>query len=59
MEVTDLSWRKSSYSSNGGANCVETANGGGLVMVRDTTNRDGGTLGFTAAAWSQFLTSLR
>ena len=26
MEDTDLSWRKSSYSGNGGATCVEVAN---------------------------------
>ena len=25
MESTDLKWRKASYSSNGGANCVEVA----------------------------------
>jgi hypothetical protein len=26
-------------------------------MVRDTTNRDGGTLAFTAGAWQSFLTT--
>jgi hypothetical protein len=25
MEETDLTWRKSGYSSNGGTNCVEAA----------------------------------
>jgi hypothetical protein len=29
------------------------------VLVRDTTDRDGGTLGFTAAAWREFTDSLR
>jgi hypothetical protein len=29
------------------------------VMVRDTTNRDGGTLSVSAAAWSAFLGTLR
>jgi hypothetical protein len=28
-------------------------------MVRDTTNRDGATLAFGAAAWAAFLTQLR
>jgi hypothetical protein len=28
-------------------------------MVRDTTNRDGGTLAFGAAAWEQFLGTIR
>jgi len=27
-------------------------------MVRDTTNRDGGTLSFTASAWQRFISSL-
>lgn len=26
-----------------------------MVIVRDTTNRDGGTLAFSAAAWERFL----
>ncbi len=52
-------WRKSSYSSDNGGECVETANGNGDVMVRDTTNRDGVTLAFSADAWQRFTTSLR
>ena len=52
-------WRKSSYSANGGQNCVEVADAASVVMVRDTTNRDGGTLAFTAGAWQAFLATLR
>jgi Domain of unknown function (DUF397) len=26
-----------------------------MILIRDTTNRDGGTLAFGAAAWSTFL----
>ena len=59
MEQLTPSWRKSSYSGNGGANCVETANAPGVVLVRDTTSRDGGTLAFTAEAWAKFTASLR
>jgi hypothetical protein len=51
-------WRKASYS-NGEASCVETASGAGTVAVRDTTNRDGGTLTFTADAWQAFTGSLK
>ena len=54
-----MEWRTSSYSSNGGATCVETASEAGTVMVRDTTNRDGGTLAFGASAWEEFTASLR
>jgi hypothetical protein len=30
-----------------------------VILVRDTTNRDGGTLGFSAEAWQSFLGTLR
>jgi hypothetical protein len=29
------------------------------VLVRDTTNRDGGTLAFGSAAWERFLGTIR
>jgi hypothetical protein len=51
--------RKSTYSDTNGGNCLETASGNGVILVRDTTNRDGGTLGFTTAAWRKFTDSLR
>ena len=54
-----MDWRKSSYSGANGGNCVETASGGAVVLVRDTANRDGGTLAFEAEAWQAFVTSLR
>jgi hypothetical protein len=53
------SWRKSSYSNANGGNCVETAADHGLILVRDTTSRDGGTLTFNADAWATFLGTLR
>jgi hypothetical protein len=52
-------WRKSTYSDGNGGSCIETASGGGVILVRDTTNRDGGTLGFTAEAWLAFADSLK
>lgn len=58
MEVIDPRWRKSSRSDNGG-NCVEAGNAPGAVLVRDTTDRDGGTLAFTAEAWRVFANALR
>jgi hypothetical protein len=53
-----MEWRKSSYSSGQGGACVEVASADG-VMVRDTTNRDGGALAFTASAWRAFMSSVR
>lgn len=53
-----MDWRKSSYSGANGGQCVEVATAG-QVMVRDTTNRDGGTLTFTPAAWEAFTSALK
>ena len=51
-------WRTSSYSGSNGS-CVETASGPGVVLVRDTTDRDGGTLAFAADAWLAFAADLK
>jgi hypothetical protein len=52
-------WRKSTYSDASGGQCVELASKDAAVLVRDTTDRDRGTLSFTAAAWQEFADSLR
>ncbi len=58
--LDDLRWRKSSYSGNGGASCVEVAsNLPGIVAVRDTKDREGGTLGFTADDWRAFIAGVK
>jgi Domain of unknown function (DUF397) len=51
-------WRKSTYSDGNGGACIEVASSGG-VAVRDTTDRDGVTLAFSARAWAAFITRLR
>jgi hypothetical protein len=53
-----MQWRKSSYSNGGSNACVEVASTNG-VLVRDTTNRAGGTLTFSTEAWERFAASLR
>jgi hypothetical protein len=50
-------WRKSSYSDGNGGACVEAATGNGTILIRDTTDRDGVTLTFTAQAWEKFTAS--
>jgi hypothetical protein len=52
-------WRKSTYSGTNGGACIEVGADASQVMVRDTTNREGGTLEFSASAWSSFTASLR
>jgi hypothetical protein len=49
----DLRWHKSSYSGNGGGNCVEVA-AGERVLVRDSQDRAGTVLRFPPAAWRRF-----
>ncbi len=51
-------WRKASYSTGQGGQCVEVASPD-AVLVRDTANRDGGTLSFTAEAWAAFTSGLK
>jgi len=54
MEATiDPRWRKSSKSGNGGQ-CVEVADHGNRVLVRDTKNRTGVVLRFHPVAWRRF-----
>lgn len=56
MDLTDARWRKSSRSSGNGGACVEVAdNLPGVVLVRDTKDRDGGTLTFRSSAWKAFV----
>jgi hypothetical protein len=49
-------WRKSSRSNGQGGDCVEVAdNLAGVVLVRDTKDRDGGTLAFAPETWRAFV----
>jgi hypothetical protein len=60
MEGTHLAWRKSSFSSNGGADCVEAASCDGAVMVRDTKQHGRGNVHtFTAGEWRTFLAGIK
>ncbi|APU16222.1 MULTISPECIES: DUF397 domain-containing protein [Actinoalloteichus] len=51
-------WRTSSRSGNGGQ-CVEIGHAPGLVGIRDTKNRDGGTLVVHQAAFDALLHTLK
>ncbi len=54
----ESNWRKSSYSADNGGACVEVASAE-AVLVRDTTDRLGPVLTFTAAAWRAFTKTIR
>lgn len=52
--ITVTGWRKSSYSTSNGGNCVEVADAPGTVLVRDTKDRTGPMLRFGPDAWRTF-----
>ncbi|MGI8309333.1 DUF397 domain-containing protein [Saccharopolyspora hattusasensis] len=56
--LSNARWRKSRRSASN-AHCVEVAVATGAIGVRDTKDRDGGTLVFTPAQWTSFTTSLK
>ncbi|QOC92793.1 DUF397 domain-containing protein [Micromonospora craniellae] len=56
MDLNGATWRKSTRSGSSGGDCVEVAdNLSGVVLVRDTKDRDGGTLAFTPVSWASFV----
>jgi hypothetical protein len=54
-----MNWRKSSYSGQGGGNCIEVADDDSRVIIRDTKDRTGPVLRFTPDAWRRFAKQLK
>jgi len=55
---TGTHWRKSSYSSYSNQ-CVEVAQAGGTIAVRDSKNPGAGYLTFSIAEWQAFLADVK
>jgi hypothetical protein len=55
----NIGWRKSTYSSGNGGNCVEVADTSGTVLIRDSKDKDGATLAFSVAAWRAFAVKVK
>lgn len=55
METVNDSWRKSTYSTGNGGDCVEIGNAPGDVLIRDTKNRDGHVMRVPASEWNRFV----
>jgi uncharacterized protein DUF397 len=55
----NLQWRKATYSSGNGGNCIEVATADRTVAVRDSKNPDGPRLGFGPHVWKAFTARLK
>jgi len=59
-DLSHALWRKSSYSSSTGQNCVEVAtNLPGIVTVRDSKDPNGPQLIVSACEWQTFAAGIR
>ena len=59
MDVTAVSWRKSTYSGDNGGACVEVGLAAPAVAVRDSKHPDGPQLTFPPATWNAFTAQLK
>ncbi|MER6785641.1 DUF397 domain-containing protein [Streptomyces sp. NPDC000658] len=60
IDLSNLTWRKSSHSNSDGGECLEVAEGvAPLVPVRDSKDPDRGVLVFGAEAWGRFVGAYR
>lgn len=57
MHSDRFAWRKSSYSTSQGGQCIEVAATPEFVGIRDTKNRALGHLAMSPQAWSAFIRS--
>ncbi|MEV1009668.1 DUF397 domain-containing protein [Streptomyces sp. NPDC049881] len=60
LDLSTAEWHTSTYSDGSGGDCVEVAsNIAGVRPVRDTKDRAGHVLTFTAPAWARFIQHLK
>jgi hypothetical protein len=60
METAEpLTWRKSSYSTSNGGNCVEVATTSHVIAVRDSKDAGGPPLLYSLKSWQAFTRHLR
>lgn len=55
FSTADLTWRKSSFSGSNGGDCVEIADNGALLFVRNSKLLTAGQIPFTRSELSAFI----
>ena len=58
-QLEALQWRKSSFSGNGGGNCVDVAVDGEKIYVRNSKKPAGATVAFTQSEWNAFISGAK
>ncbi|MEK8145257.1 DUF397 domain-containing protein [Streptomyces sp. M10(2022)] len=60
LDLTAVTWHKSSYSNQDGGQCLEFAVGlAAVVPVRDSKSLHGPVLAFAADGWSSFVSAVK
>ncbi|MFD0855628.1 DUF397 domain-containing protein [Actinomadura adrarensis] len=59
MDLTKAVWRKSSYTTSNGGECVEVTSVPGTVAVRDSKNPEGPKLLVSRRAFAALLAELK
>jgi Domain of unknown function (DUF397) len=60
MDISHVTWRKASYSTSSGGNCVEVAVvRSAAVAVRDSKDPNGPELAFTPVDWRAFVAGVK
>ncbi|MFH9175721.1 DUF397 domain-containing protein [Streptomyces albogriseolus] len=54
-QAAQLTWVKSSYSAGDGGQCVEVADAGSAVLIRDSKCPDAAILNVASAHWAAFV----
>ncbi|TDB87078.1 DUF397 domain-containing protein [Actinomadura sp. KC216] len=59
MDLTKAEWRKSSYTTSNGGDCVELASVPDMVAVRDSKDPEGPKLLVTRRAFAALLSDIK
>ncbi|RCG25506.1 DUF397 domain-containing protein [Streptomyces diacarni] len=60
LDLSAVSWRKSSYSNSDGGACVEVCDDfAAVVPVRDSKSPHGPVLAFESAGWASFVSAVK